>query len=119
MLKADISNVRHPELIHAIQLQRRSQIGIHRKGMVRVGGYMKPFLAQAQQIILAHQAQNPFVIDHKAASRQFFGDGAIAITGHLQSNALDGITQQATGSRLQLLQVARFRPEFRPEFRPW
>ena len=51
--------------------------------MVRVGRGAKPLLTQAEQIILTHQTQNPLVIDDKTTSAQFFGDGAIAVVGHL------------------------------------
>jgi hypothetical protein len=42
--------------------------------VIEVGGAHKSSLSQTEQIVLAQQAQNAFVVDSHAAPLQFCGD---------------------------------------------
>jgi hypothetical protein len=61
--------------------------------MIGVGGHDEPALAQAQQVVLAHQPLHLLAVNQPAALVQLPRDAAAAVIAELQSDALDLVAQ--------------------------
>src|SRR5208283_545060 len=92
-LQTDVSDIGHPELIETAQRQGAGQVGIHRQAVPGVGRHHELPPPQAQQIVLAHQTVDPFVIHRPAPPPQLRRHPRPPVTGKLQRNPLDGVTE--------------------------
>ena len=79
MAQTDIGQIRDPELVGRSDVQVCRQVRIDRQAVVAVGGGHEPFLSQTQQVVLAHEAQDPLVVCPNALPMQLFCDAPIAI----------------------------------------
>src|SRR5712671_1537510 len=92
LLQADIGDVRHPQLIEIGRHHPTRQVRHHPPAMAGVGRHRhEGSFPQAQQIVLAHQAQHPLVVHGKALATQLRRDPAVPIVRMLQCQALDGV----------------------------
>src|SRR5271165_4560931 len=91
----DIGDVGDPDLIEPRRDETARQIGHDRKLMPAVGGVGNEWLlAQAQQIVLAHEAQDVLVIDLQAMEApEVAADPPIAIEAVLERDLLDFVAQ--------------------------
>ena len=60
--REDLDNVAHQKLIDARQHYSLGEIGVDRQPVLGVGGENKFSPTQTQQVIQAHQPQNPLVV---------------------------------------------------------
>src|SRR5208337_2594212 len=93
--QSDISNVGDPDLIEPRRDKTARQIGNDRELMPAVGGVgNERLLPQAEQIVLAHEAQHVLVIDLQAMDApELPADPPIAIEAVLERDRLDFIAQ--------------------------
>jgi len=89
-----IGDVRNPELVDGRGLELARQIGIDAEAVVAVRRCRNERPAsQAQQIVLAHQPQNPLVVDAPALALEQRRDPAIAVMPLRKRQALDRVAQ--------------------------
>ena len=92
LLQADVGDVRHPQLVETGRDHAARQVRHHPPAMARVCRRRhEGSFSQAQQIVLAHQAQHPFVVHGKAFAVQLRRDPAITVVRIRQRQALDGV----------------------------
>src|ERR1019366_1829753 len=91
--QSDVSDIGPPELVDATYDQRCRQVRIHFQPVRGVGGRHKLTLAQAQQVIFAHQPLHAVAIDGQAATAQLRRDPAAAISRPRQRHPLHLVAQ--------------------------
>jgi hypothetical protein len=87
----NVRDIRHPELIDAGQHHVASQVRVNRAVVVGVRGRHEFPPAQAEQVVLPHDAIHPVWPDLPAPPVQFLGHARPPIAGKLQRDTLDGI----------------------------
>jgi hypothetical protein len=97
----DVGDIRHPDLVKAVDHQVLDPIGVAPEAMLGVRGRDKPAFELAEQGFFSHDPQHPFVIHLPALARQGMGHPSVAIARELKDDLLDGIPQ---GDRLPSLQ---------------
>ena len=89
-----VRDIGHPELIKAVQHYPVRKIGNDAPVVARVRRrWHKRGLAQAQKVVLAHQAQHPLVIGLPAFAPQENADPSVAVVAMLEGQALNGVAQ--------------------------
>src|SRR5215831_13756100 len=102
-LQPDVGDVGDPNLVDS----GRDEIGQDAKAMPAVGGLgHEAGFAQAQEIVLAHQAKNPLAIDGNALPLERRRHAAVAISLVRECNPMDSVAQIGIGAlwgcRLQI-----------------
>ncbi len=90
----DIGDVGDPRLVEPVERSLREQVGIGPIPVGRVGGENEAPFELAQQGLLAHDAQDPLLVDRSpAGAAQRMRHAAVAVAGKVQHDPLDGIPQ--------------------------
>ena len=85
----DESDIGHPQLVDAVQLQAFDQVRVNRQPVVAVGGANQFFLLRpAKPAVAAHDARNLLVIDPPAFAFELGGHTPISIIGKIQASLL-------------------------------
>lgn len=76
----DIGEVRHPELVGAVDLEASRDERVDRPVVVAVGGAGEAPSSPRVEVMLAHQPPDLLGIDHMAAVAELGGDAPVAVT---------------------------------------
>jgi hypothetical protein len=91
-LQPNVGDVGHPQLIDAAQRKISRQIRIHAMGVIGVRRYRDELrAAQAQEVVLAHDAADALVVHHPTPPAQFRSHASPAIARPFQRDLLDFI----------------------------
>src|SRR5262249_23424676 len=83
----------HPKLVYSVQFQAFREVWINWQPVIRVGGPHKRFAAHAQQVILAHEPQDPLSIHFSIVSVQLRCDPSITVGRLLDRYPLNRVSQ--------------------------
>ncbi len=102
----DVGNVGHPKLVDCGQLHALGQVQVDFRLMVRLGGDGEGLGLDAEQVILAHQPQDPLMVDDHAAAVELGRDPPVTVAHPVDEDLSPGTPVAAAMFKDDLLHGA-------------